>query len=539
MTSEPAATPERFDVVVLGGAIAGAATALLLRRRRPELRVLVLERNERFDWKVGESTVEISGYFLTRVLKLHDYLHREQLTKQSFRFWFHNARVRSVRQASEVGPNQLARVPSFQLDRAKLDEHVLGLAVAEGALLRRPATVVEVRLPEETGESDGVVRYQADGTTHEVRAGWIVDATGRQAVIARKRGWLKPIRTHPTAAVWARYRGVKDLDGPEICGHDPDDRFARSTVAARKLATNHFTGYGYWMWLIPLHGGQVSVGAVWDKRLVDPPGRNAQERLDWFVKNNPLTAELTEHARPEPGDVRMYASLPYLCDRVAGPGWSAVGDAAGFIDPFYSPGLDQTAFSVSATLTWIDKCRMCADREMFAADIRRHCENYRRFLAWYYDGTYRDKYYLMGDFDTLTAAFLMDTAVYYITMVYPLYKWGSHRLQRPPYYNPKSRFVFPLIRFYQRRLIAIAKRRHALGVYGSRNAGRRVSLPGFSLGIGTAVMAGKGLLRWLGAELRNLLSYVWHPRPRPEYMPAPYAPPVPAAVGVERAASGE
>ena len=77
-----------FDVVVIGGAVAGASTAILLRRRVPEARVLVVEKSDRFDWKVGESTVEVSAYFLTRVLKQYDHLSREQLPTQAFRYWF-------------------------------------------------------------------------------------------------------------------------------------------------------------------------------------------------------------------------------------------------------------------------------------------------------------------------------------------------------------------------------------------------------------------------------------------------------------------
>ena len=64
----------------------------------PGLKVLVVEKTDRFDWKVGESTVEkISAYFLTRVLKQYDHLSREQLPKQAFRYWFVNEKVTCLR----------------------------------------------------------------------------------------------------------------------------------------------------------------------------------------------------------------------------------------------------------------------------------------------------------------------------------------------------------------------------------------------------------------------------------------------------------
>ncbi|HXX94970.1 MAG TPA: NAD(P)/FAD-dependent oxidoreductase, partial [Planctomycetota bacterium] len=475
-------TSERYDVVVLGGALAGASTALLLRRRHPELRVLIVERNPAFDWKVGESTVEISAYFLTRVLRLFTHLSEKQLPKHGLRFWFHNGKVNQFRDASESGPGQLPRLPTFQLDRQRLDEHVLAEAVREGAELWRPAKVTEVRLPEEAGTADGSVRVEVDGETREIRSGWIVDATGRAAVLARKRGWLHPIEEHPTSAIWARYRGVKDLDGPEITGNDPSDPFVRSVLAARRLATNHFTGYGYWMWFIPLQGGEMSIGAVWDTRLVRPVGSNPEERLRWFIEGNPLSRHLTEHAVPVPGDLRAYAQLPYLVDRIAGHGWAMVGDAAGFLDPFYSPGIDQLSFSVSWTLELIKRSRMNPDPAEFAQLLESHNEGYTRYLKYFFEAIYRDKYHLMGDFDLMTASMLIDTSLYYFFNVIPTYRWSARFLLVPPFYHPGAKRALPFIGLHRRRLVSIARRKMKLGIYGDRNAGRRPKLLGFTLG---------------------------------------------------------
>jgi flavin-dependent dehydrogenase len=508
----------RFDVVVVGGAIAGASTAILLRRWHPELSVLVVEKGAAFDWKVGESTVEISSYFLTRVLKLYDYLSREQIAKQGFRYWFHHGGVTRLREASEVGPTQLARTPGFQLDRSRLDEHVLGVARAEGAEVWRPAKVAEIRLREDTGAAENVVVVEQDGRRSEIAAGWVVDASGRAAMIARKKGLLKPLEAHPTASIWARFRNVKDLDGKEVAGVDPADPFVRPVIAARRLSTNHFVGFGYWIWFIPLKGGETSVGLVWDKRLIDPQGANPEEKLLRFLDGNPLTKEMLEKAEVVLGDTRFYGHLPYLNDRVVGDGWSLVGDAAGFLDPFYSPGLDQMAFSVSWTLELV-KRRSLTTPDAFAKELEAHNRRYARFLNFFFGSIYQDKYWLMGDYDTMTTSFLMDTALYYLAAVIPLYRWSADRVLVPPFYQDFSEVAFYPMRFYQRRLISIAKRKLALGIYGNHNAGRRPGLVGFSLRSSVWVMLGHGLVRWAKAELANALSYVVRPRPMAARMP--------------------
>ena len=77
-----------YDVVIIGGAFSGAATALVLKRKRPEARVLIIEKNAEFDRKVGESTTEVSSCYMTRILGLTHYLGHHQLSEQRLRMWF-------------------------------------------------------------------------------------------------------------------------------------------------------------------------------------------------------------------------------------------------------------------------------------------------------------------------------------------------------------------------------------------------------------------------------------------------------------------
>ena len=130
----------RYDVAIVGGALAGAATAILLLRENPRLRVLIMERSTAFSRRVGEATVEISGYFLSRVLGLTQHLNEAHLVKQGMRFWFFNQAAGSLADCSEIGGRYLARVPAYQVDRAVLDEEVLRRACVLGAELWRPAS---------------------------------------------------------------------------------------------------------------------------------------------------------------------------------------------------------------------------------------------------------------------------------------------------------------------------------------------------------------------------------------------------------------
>src|SRR5436305_13190374 len=118
----PEQTKPQYDVTIVGGALAGAATAILLLRENPSLKVLIVEKSAAFGRRVGEATVEISGYFLTRVLGLSQYLNEAHLVKQGMRFWFHNSRTKSLPDCIEIGGRYLYRVPAFQVDRAALGE---------------------------------------------------------------------------------------------------------------------------------------------------------------------------------------------------------------------------------------------------------------------------------------------------------------------------------------------------------------------------------------------------------------------------------
>ncbi|HEU4521322.1 MAG TPA: tryptophan 7-halogenase [Thermoanaerobaculia bacterium] len=485
--------PDSYDVVILGGAFSGAAAAILLRREAPELRVLIVEKAEAFDEKVGEATTEMSAMFITRRLAMWHHLEAEHLPKEGLRYWFTNDRVTGHGNASEAGGFLRSSVPSFQLRRDTLDEYLLSTAVAEGAELLRPAKARDVELR----DYDNRVVIEIGGEAREIQCRWILDATGRVTFLGRRLGLIERNDDHPIAALWCRWKNVRHID--DIAARH--GLLATRNVSSRRLGTNHYMGFGYWIWVIPLGNGETSIGIVFDKRLVDLHHSKARAQ-DYiaFLKAIPALAELLEGAAPRLDDLRFYSHLPYVTKQYMGNGWALIGDAAAFLDPYYSPGLDHASFSVEGTVEIVKK--------FFAGeDIRErtveHNETFVRSYHRFFEAAYRDKYYYMGEVDLLAASFLLDTAQYYIFVVTPAYRFMK-KFFWMPVLGPKPAFIsYHMMALYNRRFKAIALSRRAAGEAGARNDGRRIKAY-YNLNFAPFHMGARGMKLWILAELDNV-----------------------------------
>ncbi|HYG23956.1 MAG TPA: tryptophan 7-halogenase [Verrucomicrobiae bacterium] len=492
-TAPPAA---RYDVVIMGGALAGAATAILLLREKPALRILVIEKSSAFGRRVGEATVEISGYFLCRVLGLTQYLNESHLVKQGMRFWFSNDEAGNLEESSEIGGKYLSRVPAFQVDRSTLDEEVLQRAIALGAEICRPATVSRVRL-NPGGDQHLEVRHLEQ--THSVAARWVVDASGVAAVLARQQGWWRSNVEHPTTAVWARWTGVKDWDGFELSQKFP--KWAMACNGIRATATNHLLGPGWWAWCIPLKGGDVSIGVVFDQRLVKwPESGSLGQRLKDFLSEHPVGAEILADASWREGDVLLRKNLPYSSTTIAGDGFALVGDAAGFLDPFYSPGMDWVSFT-----TWSTAKLILAEQEGKAVLplVEKHNTAFTRCYQRWFEAVYKDKYEYMGDFELMRIVFQLDLGLYYLGIASQPFKRGACALSEPPFSTPPSVPFFHLMRFYNRRFAAMARERRRRSQWGRSNAHRRMLIPGFTFSGRSAWPVVKAMVAWATLELRE------------------------------------
>lgn len=488
---------DRYDVIVLGAALSGASTATLLKRWNPELRVLIIERSEDLGRRVGEATVEVSAYFLCRVLGLTQYLNEQHISKQGLRFWFANDEVKQLDQASEIGPKYQVRIPSFQLDRSTLDEEILQRTIDTGVALLRPAQVRNVEL-NPGGLQKVEIKYQDQ--THHLEARWVVDATGLTSLLARKNGWWHRNTSHPTAALWSRWKGVKDWDGVELAQKYP--KWSKSVYCIRGTATNHLIGEGWWAWMIPLKGGDVSIGIVFDQRILkwEESTDKLGDRLKNFLLQHPVGKELMEDSEYDPTDVHWRRNLAYYSDTFAGDGFTLVGDAAAFMDPFYSPGMDWISFTCSSAAHLITQQYKGADMPPL---IEKYNQDFKASHERWFSSLYKDKYYYMGEWDLLDLAFRMDLSLYYWGVVEPVYHQGMDALIMPPFSPPSGKFFSKLMSCYNRRFAAIARRRKRLGLLGRSNAHRQKLIPGFTLERKDMFRLFGMLWSWLKLELKE------------------------------------
>jgi flavin-dependent dehydrogenase len=490
----PSPDSKSYDVAIVGGALAGAASAILLKRELPHLRILILEKSSVFGRRVGEATVEISGYFLGRVLGLTQHLNESHLVKQGMRFWFFNDRAQALPDCSEIGGLYLARLPSYQLDRAVLDQEVLRRASELGAQVWRPVTVGKIQL-----NPAGLQRIEVkeDGHSQEIFARWIIDASGVAALLARQEGWFRSNTAHPTTAVWARWTGVKDLDGFELAQKYPD--WSMACHGIRATATNHLIGPGWWGWCIPLKGGDVSVGIVFDQRLTAfPQDGSLGQRLKDFLCQHPVARELMSQARWREGDVHWRRNLPYYSTTFAGDGFALVGDASAFMDPFYSPGMDWITYTTSSAVQLIVAQQK---GEQIEQRVARHNRDFSRSYARWFEALYLDKYEYMSEYDLMRLAFLLDYGLYFTGVASQPFKRGSRALVEPVFSTPPSVPFYHFIRTYNRRFAQIARSRRWRKTVGRQNDHRRFMFGGYTFAPGSTFSILKAIGLWGLLEL--------------------------------------
>jgi flavin-dependent dehydrogenase len=471
----------------------GAAAALRLRQVLPEARILVVEQSTTFPVR-PEATSELHGLYLTRALRLWNHLARHQLPHHGTRLWFHDEDVLRIQNATEFGTRAQPRFPSFLLREDVICEHLLSQAEQAGVELLRPAVVLELELE----AFDSRVHLEVAGDKRCVRATWVLDASGRDALIGRKLGLLEPERSHPLAALTARWTGDLDLDGPHFA---PDTDFGRATLVARRLCSNSFLGYGYSVNCLALGDGQMEVTLVWDKRVLDL--HQEPDLLDAytaFLSGLPATRQLLQQADLDTTGLRILPQVGFRSRRVSGQGWALLGTAAGFLDHGLGSASDQSATTIECT---IDLVSRHLEGQAIGKAIERYNRGFQRGFDRQLAARFRDRSLIAGDFDLYWPLFLIDKALFVLADLLPALRTASGARRRPQWSGPLNGLRATALRLIGRRFLQLAKNRMWTGNYGRHNHGLRLHYHVDSAG-SAFVALGHGLTGWALREFEDL-----------------------------------
>jgi len=309
-------TTRRFDVLVVGGGPAGAATAYWLAQHGHD--VCVVERKS----FPREKTCG-DGLTPRAVKQLADMGLADRLTD------FH--RFEGLR-ATAHGHSLELRWPShpvfpshgYVVRRRDLDQMVAENAVKAGATLWQ-GTEALAPVVDRGFVRGAVVKRKDTDATEEVTARYVVVADGANSRFGRALGTFRT-KEWPYGTAIRGYWTSPMHDEPWI----------ESALDVKDRNGNPMPGYG---WIFPVGDGTVNVGFGLLSTFRDFKSVNTTHALNEYVATAPEYWGLSPEGlcgKPTAGKLPMGGSV----GPKAGPTYLVVGDAAGTVNPFNGEGID-------------------------------------------------------------------------------------------------------------------------------------------------------------------------------------------------------
>lgn len=297
-----------IDVLVLGGGPAGSSIALTLARAGRA--VALVERSRYEQPRVGE-TLTPSGRLSLASLGLWEQFERHGHAP--------SYSIRSIWGDPHLYEYDLTFHPygtGWHLDRQLFDRMIADAAEEAGATVYRGG-----RLEDNVQEDGGWrVSLKHEGAVHRFHASFVVDATGRVASFARRRGAVR--KAHDALV------GVLEFLSP------------RSSRINREFYTLVEAQESGWWYSALLPDRRMVAIYLTDADLL-PRGRQAL--LDFWrarLKQTDYTRARLRLFKVE-SSPRVVVANSSTLDRVTGAGWLAAGDAAMAFDPLSSQGIAQ------------------------------------------------------------------------------------------------------------------------------------------------------------------------------------------------------
>jgi len=301
------------DVLVVGGGPAGSTIAALLAERGRDVALLEKARHPRFH--IGESLLPANVALFDK-LGLRAEVEKIGMPKWGVEFVSPDHEQRQFVEFADAWDKSMPY--AWQVRRSELDELLFRHAGAKGAHTLEGHRVRDVAFDDE----GATVQVELDdGARQTWRTKFLVDASGRDTLLANQLGCKQKNPRHNSAALYGHYTGAERLPG-KLEGN----------------ITIFWFEHG-WFWFIPLADGTTSIGAVcWPHYLKS----RSKPLPEFFADTIALCPELVERLKNAAlvgGEVHATGNYSYSSTRSSGERFLMLGDAFAFVDPVFSSGV--------------------------------------------------------------------------------------------------------------------------------------------------------------------------------------------------------
>lgn len=412
-----------YDIILVGGGLASSLLSIRLKQECPELSICIIEKKIKFHKKVGESTSDLAAMYFRRFGI--DHLLSKHIEKSGLRFIF--------KDGSEFSsPSYRSIANGFQIDRSIFDEDLLVEASKLGVEVLRGATYLSI----ESKPTLQTIKYELNACEHIITSKWVVDASGKAGVIAKKLNWITSATGLNTASSWAHFENITPMKEWDKLDSSEWDTKA---IGPREHSTCHFMGEGYWWWYIPLADGTYSIGVVYDTNTHTGKVRDIFEKLKG---DHPLLRIMLSSATFD--KLYHYPSLSYAPKQVFQPGVVAIGDVCMFPDPLFSPGMEL----VTQQVEWVQSLLISSIKHGYK---KSKWDKYQRMIKSAAETrlfVYHNRYKVLNNFRSFSLWTYMDFLGYYWFHVLPA-AYFPRFLKYPVRLNSLTKFIYQnLVKLY-------------------------------------------------------------------------------------------